>query len=162
MHSTDELLGLIHRILIGNGRRLAVAESCTGGLLCHLLTSLPGASAYMEGGIVAYSAAAKEKILEVPAATISTYGVVSIETAREMASSVRRIFQADIGLSTTGNLGPDVLEGKDKGLVYIALSTAEGINTRELRLGGDRNSNRDETVRTALSLLLDSLSELNE
>jgi PncC family amidohydrolase len=144
----------VHRLFKEKGLTLSVAESCTGGLISHYITYLPGASIFFRAGIVSYSVGVKKKILGVPFDVISEYGVVSEETAKEMAERVRLLTGTDFGLSTTGNLGPDVLEGKEKGLVYIAVSN-EGLTIpRELRLRGDREGNKESASLSALQFLL--------
>jgi len=115
---------------------IAVAESCTGGLVGQRLTRIPGASTYFDGGIVAYSNAAKQRWLEVPDALLAGHGAVSAETARAMAEAVRAQAHVDLGLATTGIAGPGgATPEKPVGLVYIALAHAEGTEVRELRFG---------------------------
>jgi len=162
---TEEFLKIIHDIqelFIQKGFMLSVAESCTGGLISHYLTYLPGASRFFEAGIVTYSELSKEKILGVSSATIASCGMVSPETAKEMAERIRLLTAADYALSTTGNLGPDVLEEKEKGLVYVGISTAEKTLVRELRLRGDRIRNRKEAVFLSLKFLRDELSGIKQ
>ncbi len=154
----DEIAAVIrkvHKVFKEKGITLSVAESCTGGLISHYITTLPGASIFFEAGIVSYSVEAKKKILGVPFDIFSEYGVVSEETAREMAAKVRLLTGTDFSLSTTGNLGPDVLEGKEKGLVYIAVSKKELAISRELRLRGDREENKEEASLLALKFLIE-------
>src|SRR4030066_1732243 len=122
----------VHEIFKEKGLTLSVAESCTGGLVTHLITFLPGASKFFEAGGVSYSAEAKREILGVSSDIISLYGVVSDQTAREMAEKVRALTGTDFALSTTGNLGPDVLEGKEKGLIYTAVSKKGKTFSREM------------------------------
>jgi PncC family amidohydrolase len=144
----------VHRVFIREGLTLSVAESCTGGLLSSLLTALPGASAFFLAGMVTYSAEAKKTLLSVSADTVERHGVVSEETARAMAEAIRKQTKSDFSLSTTGNLGPDTLEGKEKGLVYAAAHTAGKTVSRELRLKGEREDNREAAALAALRLLL--------
>jgi PncC family amidohydrolase len=145
----------IHTFFRDKSLTLSVAESCTGGLISHLITTLPGASAFFEGGVVAYSAAVKEKMLGVSPETIDRHGVVSEQVVREMAKNIRRLTGTDFSLSTSGNLGPDVLEGKAKGLVFIAVCSKEEIFSKELRLKGNREENKEEAARLALEFLLE-------
>jgi len=135
---TLEVIERVHEIFKEKGLTLSAAESCTGGLISHLLTILPGASTFFNGGLVAYSIEFKKKILGVSSKTISRHGVVSKETAREMAEKIRALAKTDFSLSTTGNLGPDVLEDKEKGLIYTAVSKEGKTFSRELRLKGNR------------------------
>ena len=104
------------------GATLSTAESCTGGLISHYITSVAGSSTYFNGGIVSYSKEMKMKVLGMSPETIDEHGVVSEETAREMARKALDLSGADYSVSSTGNLGPDVLENKEMGLVYIAAS----------------------------------------
>jgi len=159
---TGEALNIIqeiHQLFTEKGLKLSVAESCTGGLISHYLTRLPGASRFFEGGAVAYSILAKEKLLGISPETIASYGVVSRETAKEMAEKMRLITGTDYGLSTTGNLGPDLLEGKERGLVYIGISKEGKTIVKELKLKGERTRNKEEAAVSALRLLRDEMSE---
>ncbi len=98
-------------------------------------------------------------ILGVPANVINDHGAVSEETARSMAEKVRDLAKTDFAFSTTGNLGPDVLEDKERGLIYIAVSSGRGTVARQLRLDGDRESNKETTARRSLELLLEVIEE---
>ena len=145
----------MHRLFKEKGLTLSVAESCTGGLISHYITTLPGASIFFKAGIISYSIGVKKKILGVSFDVISEYGVVSEETAREMADKVRLLTETDFALSTTGNLGPDVLEGKEKGLVYMAVSKEDLTVSRELRLKGNRQENKERASLLALRFLIE-------
>ena len=150
-----ETVSKVHELFRNKGLTLSVAESCTGGLVSHYITGLPGASNFFIAGIVAYSAEIKKNILGVSPETLNKYGVVSGETAREMADKARLLSKTDFAVSTTGNLGPDVLEGKEKGLVYIAASRDGKTVSQGLRLKGDREGNKEEAALSALKLLID-------
>jgi PncC family amidohydrolase len=154
---TLEVIEKVHEIFKEKGLTLSVAESCTGGLISHLLTILPGASTFFNGGVVTYSIDFKERFLGISSEIISSHGVVSEETAREMAERIRIIAKTDYSLSTTGNLGPDVLEGKEKGLVYIAVSREGSTFSREMRLRGDREENKEEAALSALKFLIETV-----
>jgi PncC family amidohydrolase len=156
---TSEVVEKVHKLFRKEGLTLSVAESCTGGVISHYITALPGASNFFEAGVVSYSAEAKRTILGVSSETVSKYGVVSDQTAREMAEKVRKLAGTDFSLSTTGNLGPDTLEGKEKGLVYISVSRTGGISSRELRLKGNREENKKEAALAALEFLLKAAEE---
>ncbi|MBM4136803.1 MAG: CinA family protein [Nitrospira sp.] len=156
---TSEVIQKAHELFKKKGLTLSVAESCTGGLISHYITSLAGASNFFEAGVVSYSIESKKGILGVSSEIISQYGVVSEETAREMAEKVRSLTGTDYSLSTTGNLGPDVLEGKDKGLVYIAVSTEGQTFSRELRLTGDREGNKGKASLLALKFLIEVIEK---
>ena len=147
----------IHQLFTEKGLKLSVAESCTGGLISHYLTWLPGSSRFFEAGAVAYSILSKEKLLGISPETIVSYGVVSRETAEEMAEKMRLITGTDYGLSTTGNLGPDLLEGKERGLVYIGISKEGKTIVKELRLKGARTQNKEAAALSALRLIRDAI-----
>jgi PncC family amidohydrolase len=149
----------VHEIFKKGGLTLSVAESCTGGLISHYITDLPGASHFFEAGVVTYSTSAKKKILGIPVSTIESFGVVSESAAREMAEKVRSLTGTDCSLSTTGNLGPEVLEGKGKGLIYIAVSRKGQVISRELRLTGNREENKELASLSALNFLIEVLEK---
>jgi PncC family amidohydrolase len=149
----------VHELFKKKKLTLSVAESCTGGLISHYITILPGASSFFEAGVVSYSAETKKKLLCISGGIISKYGVVSEETAREMAEKVRLLTRTDYSLSTTGNLGPDVLEGKEKGLVYIAVSRKNKIFSKELRLKGSREDNKEKASLSALKFLIEAVEK---
>ncbi len=150
-----EAVAKVHGLFKSKGLSLSIAESCTGGLVSHYITSRSGASSFFIAGIVAYSAEIKKNILGVSSETLTKYGVVSGETAREMADRVRLLSKTDYAISTTGNLGPDILEGKKRGLVYIAASRKGKTVSQELRLKGNREGNKEEAALAALKLLID-------
>lgn len=153
----EETVKKVHELFRNRGLTLSVAESCTGGLVSHYVTNLPGASGFFISGIVAYSAEIKKDILGVSPETLNRYGVVSAETAREMAEKTRLLTGTDCAVSTTGNLGPGVLEGKEKGIVYIAAGREGKTVSKELRLKGNREGNKEEAALAALKLLIDFL-----
>jgi len=149
----------VHDIFTEKGLTLSLAESCTGGLISHLVTSLPGASTFFTAGIVSYSVQSKKDILEVSDDVISRNGVVSVETAKAMAEKCRELSRTDYSLSTTGNLGPDVLEDKNRGLVYIAACSYDRTVSLELHLKGSRDENKEESAVSALRLLIELVEE---
>jgi len=153
---TRGIITRVHKLLTARGASIAVAESCTGGLLSHYCTLLPGSSQFFMGGVVAYSNRAKTEILGISPQTIQKFGSVSPECALEMARRAKALFGSDFALSTTGNLGPDVLEGKEAGLVFIALA-GETEKTGELHLRGTREENKEEAAYEALKLLQESI-----
>ena len=116
---------------------------------------LPGASAFFEAGVITYSADAKQSILGISSETISKFGTVSEETAKEMSVKMRALTKTDVSLSTTGNLGPEVLEGKEKGLIYIAVSKKEGVFSKQIRVTGTRGENKEMAALHALKLLVE-------
>lgn len=133
---------------------IACAESCTGGLLMSRLTDFAGASAYVKGGIVAYTNEIKNKILLVDAETLKNFGAVSSQTALEMATNVRKIFSATIGLSTTGNAGPSASEGKEIGLVYVAIVGEDFSEIKEYHFSGTRSEIKFQAADAAFELLM--------
>jgi PncC family amidohydrolase len=142
-------------LLTRGGLTLAVAESCTGGLLGHRITAVSGSSAYFQGGVISYSNEAKEHILCVPHQTLVEHGAVSEETALAMARGARHLLDTDIALSVTGIAGPTGgTAEKPVGLVYIGLA-AEGVEICEKHIWqGDRSQNKEQSAEAALDLLL--------
>ncbi len=154
-----ETIKKVHEIFINERFTLSLAESCTGGLISHYITNLAGASDFYNAGIVSYSEEAKRSVIGVSPETISDHGAVSEETAREMAEKVRLRTKTDYSVSTTGNLGPDVLEGKEKGQIYLAASRDGKTVSRELRLKGNREENKKKAALSALRLLIELLED---
>lgn len=143
-------------LLKEKGKCVAVAESCTGGLLASRLTAVPGCSAVFGTGVVSYSWDCKQKQLGVSALTLQEYGAVSPQTAKEMAVGIRKSAGADIGISITGEAGPQAAEAQPVGTVYIALADAKRIWVKELQLDAstyDRNAIRRVSAAHALDLL---------
>ena len=136
---------------------IATAESCTGGLIGHMLTNVPGSSEYYKGGVIAYSNEVKICLLHVRRETIQKYGAVSEQTAYEMADGAKRKFDVSLALATTGVAGPSSSENKPVGLVYIALANPYGIEVKEFRFQGDRLKNKENFANAALGMLLDFL-----
>ena len=157
VYALAELVGERLRTL---KRSIAVAESCTGGMLGSALTDVPGSSVYFLGGIIAYANSAKVKILGVPEAVLSTEGAVSAVTAAAMAGGVREIFGSDIGISITGVAGPADEEHKPAGLTFIGIANPVPKSVR-YQWQGDRWSNRRESVLAALQLLAPELVEIH-
>ena len=151
----NELLEeVIGRILKERGLTLAVAESCTGGLVSSMLTNISGSSVYFERGVVSYSNAAKVEILKVNEDMIAEYGAVSIEVARQMAEGVKSISGTDLGLSTTGIMGPTgATEDKPIGLVYIGICDDTVCTAKEFQFGDDRLLNKQRAAQAALEML---------
>lgn len=147
------------RSLTERGLTIAVAESLTGGLVVAELVSVPGASAVVRGGIVAYATDLKHDLLGVDAALLAAGGPIQASVAEQMASGVRARLRADIGLATTGAAGPDPQDGHAPGEVWIAVATLAGIRSVRLELGGDRATIRRETVDAVIELASTSLPE---
>ncbi len=130
------LEGAVARLLAARGVSIALAESCTGGLIGHRLTRTPGASVYLDGGVIAYSNAAKHRWLGVQDSLLERHGAVSAEVARAMAKAVRAQARTDLGIASTGIAGPGgATPGKPVGLVYLALAHTRGTEVREMRFG---------------------------
>lgn len=145
-------------LLRQRGWRLALGESCTGGLLGHRLTSVPGASSYFAGGITSYSDRVKSSLLGVDRGTLEEHGAVSEATAIEMAQGARRAFGVEVGLSVTGIAGPGGgTATKPVGLTWIAVSTPDRTRAEEHRWEGDRAANKERSAQAALTLLASNL-----
>lgn len=137
--NNDETLPVVAvRALKRGALKLSLAESCTGGLLSHMITSIPGCSDIYSGGLISYSAEAKSQLLHVPFDLINQHGTVSEECAKAMAAQAKQVFRTDVALSVTGVAGPDTTENKPVGLVYIGLATPEGVYSYRLNLSGTR------------------------
>lgn len=158
--TTEPLQVAVGRLLAARQLTLAVAESCTGGLIGHLITEVSGSSAYFLGGVVSYAYEAKERLLGVPHDMIVQNGVVSEPVALEMALGVRRVLHADIGLSVTGIAGPGgATPSKPTGLTYIALVAADVQWCRRYVWSGDRSANKRQSAEAALELLKEYLEK---
>ncbi len=149
---------LIGNLLSARGLKLAVAESCTGGLVAHRLTNVPGSSAYFIGGVVAYAYEAKAALLHVSWDTLRAHGAVSRETVIEMARGVRTILGADISISVSGIAGPGGgLPDKPVGTTWIGLSANDGDWARKFTWQFDREGNKASSAEAALQFVLDYL-----
>jgi len=151
-------------LLSERGLTIAVAESLTGGQLVASLVDVPGASATVVGGVVAYNTAIKNSVLGVSAELLASRGAVDPEVARQMASGVRAALAidgrpADVGLATTGVAGPDPQDGKPVGTVYLGLAIGDRVESVALSLSGSRSEIRSATVQRALATLLAALNE---
>ena len=156
MRGPDEnaLEVIVGKLLMQRGMTLAVAESCTGGLISHRITNVPGSSAYYQGSVTAYSYDAKERIVHVRRDTLERDGAVSEQAAREMAQGVRRALQADVGLSVTGIAGPGGgRPDKPVGLVYVGLVAPNGAWVERYVWSGNRWANKARSADAALDLL---------
>jgi PncC family amidohydrolase len=145
------------------GRRLtvAVAESCTGGLVAAALTEVPGSSGYFLGGVVSYADAAKAALLGVPEASLAAHGAVSAQVARAMATGVRERLGTALAASVTGIAGPDGGSAeKPVGLTYVGVADEQGTDVRRFTWTGDRSVNRHESARAALELLVERAEAL--
>jgi nicotinamide-nucleotide amidase len=140
-------------LLIEKNLKIATAESCTGGLIAAMITSVGGASACFETGVVTYANAAKQKLIGVTPRTLAEHGAVSARTAREMCEGVLRLSGADLAVSVTGIAGPGGgTTEKPVGLVYVGVSGKFGTKTEKLLLRGSRGEIRNSAARQALQI----------
>jgi len=155
----DDLSALAERVATTLGDRgltLATAESCTGGLVGHVLTEIPGSSAWYTGGAIVYSDALKERLAGVPADLLRTRGAVSAEVAEALAVGIRERLGTDLGISVTGIAGPGgATPTKPVGLVFVAVADSVGAIVRGHRWTGDRSANKRASAAAVLELLLE-------
>jgi PncC family amidohydrolase len=163
---SDELAPLVGAaeyagsLLRERGLSLATAESCTGGLIGHLLTEIPGSSEYYRGGLISYSNSLKESELGVDGATLEHHGAVSAQTCIAMAEGARQRYGADIALAVTGIAGPGGdTPGKPVGLTYVAVADAAGHDVQRHQWFGDRHRNKAASAGAALTLLVERLEK---
>jgi PncC family amidohydrolase len=155
IENIEEKLG---KELRERGWRLAVAESCTGGLIGHRITDISGSSTYYLGSITAYAYRAKVRLLDVSWDTLEKHGAVSEETIQEMALGIRHALAADIGLAVSGIAGPTGgTPTKPVGYTWIGLSTTKGIWTLQHTAGGNRSENKQEIAQVGLEFLYEFL-----
>lgn len=141
---------------------LAVAESCTGGYLGHLITTVPGSSAYFEGGVQAYNNNVKKQLLQVPADLIEQHGAVSAEVAAAMAQGVKKLLNTDVALAITGIAGPDGgTPQKPVGTVYIAVTDKNGTESRHFNFGWRGGRQKNGLRGRELNITLAAVSALN-
>lgn len=155
METLEYRLGLLLR---AQNLKLALAESCTGGLVASRITDIPGSSDYFVGGVVAYAYEAKVALLGVRWETLNQYGAVSRETVLEMASGARTAFQADLAVSISGIAGPGgAMPGKPVGTTWVGLATPNGTWARCFTWNADRRANKAASAEAALQLVMDYL-----
>ncbi|MDF2735575.1 MAG: competence/damage-inducible protein [Chloroflexota bacterium] len=158
----EELLDLAERVgascRAGN-RTLATAESCTGGLVAHLITEVPGSSAYFKGALVTYDDDVKTALADVPPSVLDAHGAVSAQVAVAMAEGTRRRLGVDLAVSVTGVAGPDGgSDTKPVGLTYVGIADADGDDVRRHLWTEDRSGNKRASAAAALSLVLERLA----
>lgn len=159
-YNNETIASAIGHLLSQRSEKIALAESCSGGYLSHLVTSIPGSSNYFNGGIIPYHNTYKENLLGVNAITLSSNGAVSEETVVEMSEQVRLKFNASYGLATSGIAGPGGgSEEKPVGLVWIACHDGKNCKTRKLQLTKDRLINIQLTSTASLNLLRETILE---
>ena len=144
----------IGKLLQQQGKTVSIAESCTGGKIAQMLTSVPGASAYFKGSVVSYATETKIAILNVDAETIAKFSVVSDAVAREMALGIQKVMQSDYAIATTGNAGPNKGDSDaEVGTVFIALATPNQVIVEEFNFGQPRDKVIDRASNKALEIL---------
>jgi nicotinamide-nucleotide amidase len=156
---TPALARQVLTLLRERNQTLAVAESLTGGLLCAVLTDVPGASAVVRGGVVAYATELKTALLGVPRPLLDRHGPVHPRVAAAMAEGVRQRLSAGFAVATTGVAGPEPQGGQPVGTVHVAVAADADTVVRTVALGGDRAAVRNQTVVVSLGLLLGRLRE---
>jgi|UniRef100_A0A7C4Y4N4 PncC family amidohydrolase len=134
---------------------IATAESVTGGLIAKSITDIKGSSSVFVGGVVAYSPFAKEHLLSIPKGVIDSVGTVHPEVARLMAVNVKKLLNAEVGVSVTGVAGPDAIEGKPVGLVYMGIAVFDKVFVFEEYFKGTRDIIREEAKKTLLKKLIE-------
>jgi PncC family amidohydrolase len=158
----EELLDLAERVgatCRSSGRTLATVESCTGGLVAHLITEVPGSSSYFLGGLVTYDDGLKTSLADVPTTVLDAHGAVSAQVAVAMAEGARRRLGVDLAVAVTGIAGPDGgTEAKPVGLAYVAVADAGGDDVRRHQWSADRAGNKRASAAAALSLVLERLA----
>ncbi|MBL8153996.1 MAG: nicotinamide-nucleotide amidohydrolase family protein [Anaerolineae bacterium] len=154
--SDTRLEALVGQVLRAHGWTIGAAESCTGGLVMHRLTNIPGSSDYVMGGVVAYSNAVKQALLKVEAAALTTYGAVSEIVAAQMATGARALLGVDVAVSLTGIAGPGGgTPEKPVGLVYIGVAgPGEQVVVQRQVWSGDREAIKAASAEAALALVL--------
>ena len=159
--SVNSIESEIGKILAKSNKTLSTAESFTGGLISSRISSVPGASAYFKGSVVAYDTTVKKDLLKLDNSLINKYSVVSSHVANEMANNIKKILNSDYSISTTGNAGPSKGDSnKDVGVLYISIATPYQTKSHEFNFGNNREKNIKKSVNKALELLFNEL--LNE
>lgn len=158
--AVDPLAARAGEELRGQGLSVAVAESCTGGLLAKLLTDQPGSSRWFKGGVVAYSNEVKREEVGVPADVLDTKGAVSAEVAQALATGIRQRLATDLGVGITGIAGPEA-DGTEKpvGLTFVAVARGPRLSVRRFEFDGDRWAIRRQAAEQALEMILAALAE---
>jgi nicotinamide-nucleotide amidase len=145
---------VVGKLLLERNQTVATAESCTGGYISHLITSVAGSSAYYEGSVISYSYNVKEEVLNVKQETLNTYGAVSKETVKEMALNVLKLMKTDYAVAVSGIMGPGgATNDKPVGTVWMAVANKEKVVTQKFQFRFDRLKNIQLTAVNALNLL---------
>lgn len=151
----------INKLFREYGRTLGSVESFTGGLFAREITKVSGASHFFKGALVTYASEEKNRILGISYNDIDQYGVVSREVAAQMASNGQKLLNVDYCVSFTGNAGPEAMEDKPVGIVYIGIAIYDKVEVYEFHLSGDRDTIQNEGVINALKLLEKKILENN-
>jgi PncC family amidohydrolase len=147
------VIGKLSDKLLERGLRLSIAESCTGGFISDAVTNMPGSSRFFDLGVVGYSEEAKRSVLGISASLLRKHGTVSEETAVAMAKGVRRLSGSDVSLSVTGIAGPESIEDKEVGLIYMAVAMEDIEKSQGIRLTGEREEIKKQASLEALQFL---------
>ena len=151
----------IGTLLRKHGKTISIAESCTGGLISHRITNVPGSSNYYDCGVIAYSNQSKIDILHVKSETLKKFGAVSRQTAIEMAQGIKQVSGSDLGLAVTGIAGPGGgTPEKPVGLVYICLASDESVVCEEFRFKGKREEIKFQASEAALQMIKNHVQAL--
>ena len=158
----QDLLDLAHRVAAAcreRGVRLGTAESCTGGLVGHVITEVPGSSDYFSGAVVTYANQMKVALADVPEPVLAAHGAVSAQVAKAMADGARRRLAVDVAVAVTGVAGPDGgSAAKPVGLTYVAIADADGDDVRRFVWDSDRTGNKRLSAAAALELVVERLT----
>jgi PncC family amidohydrolase len=152
----------IGALLRKHGKTISIAESCTGGLISHRITNVPGSSNYYNCSVIAYSNQSKIDTLHVSPETLKKFGAVSRQTAIEMAKGIKQVSQSDLGLAVTGIAGPGGGTPKPVGLVYICLASDESVVCEEFRFKGKREEIKFQASEAALEMIKKHVQALSE
>lgn len=159
-YNDETLESAIGKLLIAHGKTVSLAESCSGGYISHLITSVSGSSSYFQGAVVPYHNQFKQDLLKVREITLNRFGAVSEETVKEMADGARKLFSSDFGLASSGIAGPGGgTDEKPVGTVWIACASEKGIMTKKLQLSRDRMLNIQWTGVAVLNMLRICISD---
>ncbi|NHM29868.1 competence/damage-inducible protein A [Neobacillus terrae] len=159
-YDDTSLMEELTKVLKEKELTISAAESLTGGMFQQEFTSIPGAGSLLKGGVVCYTNEVKHEVLKVKKETIENDGVVSAQCAKELAENIAALTNADIGISFTGVAGPDELEGKPVGTVYIGIAIkGQPVRAEKLNLGGSRAANRVRTVKYGCHFLIEQLKK---
>ncbi len=153
-YNTDTMEEVVGKMLLQKKATMSTAESCTGGLIAHKVTSIPGSSHYFKGSVVAYANEIKEAILKIDAKDLEKHGAVSEEVVLQMATNVRKLYKTDYALAVSGIAGPDGgTKEKPVGTVWIAMATPKKVVAKKFLFGSERSRNIDWAYQTALNML---------